>query len=55
MPACSKKIFLRQLKSPLQKIKPMKAVFDQNYVKRLNGTNVKTGTNKFEVGSTTDR
>src|SRR3712207_9487288 len=27
----------------------MKAVFDQNYVKRLNGTNVKEGANKFEL------
>src|SRR5213592_1257877 len=37
------KELLKQLKSPLQKIKPMKAVFDQAYVKRLSGTNVKTG------------
>src|SRR5213083_1555410 len=36
------KDLLKQLKTPLQKIKPMKAVFDQSYVKRLNGTNVKT-------------
>src|SRR5688572_5240048 len=43
------KDLLRQLKSPLQKIKPMKAVFDQNYVKRLNGTNVKTGDNKLKL------
>ena len=41
------KELLGQLKSPLQKIKPMKAVFDQSYVKRLNGTNVKTGANKL--------
>ena len=27
----------------------MKAVFDQNYVKRLSGTNVKTGANKFKL------
>ncbi len=27
----------------------MKAVFDQAYVKRLSGTNVKTGKNKFEL------
>ena len=39
----------KQLKEPLQKIKPMKAVFDQNYVKRLSGTNVKTGKNKLEL------
>src|SRR6201991_5291763 len=27
----------------------MKAVFDQNYVKRLSGTNVKSGKNKYEL------
>ena len=27
----------------------MKAVFDQNYVKKLSGTYVKTGTNKMEL------
>ena len=43
------KELLAQLKTPLSKIKPMKAVFDQNYVKRLNGTNVKEGANKFEL------
>ena len=43
------KELLAQLKPQLQKIKPMKAVFDQNYVKRLNGSNVKEGANKFEL------
>ncbi len=43
------KELLAQLKKPLQKIKPMSAVFDQHYVKRLNGTNVKTGANKYEL------
>ena len=43
------KELLLQLKSPLQKIKPMKAVFDQSYVKRLNGTNVKSGANKMAM------
>src|SRR5919106_739578 len=43
------KELLTQLKPQLQKIKPMKAVFDQQYVKRLNGTNVKVGKNKFEL------
>ena len=43
------KELLAQLKKPLSKIKPMKAVFDQTYVKRLSGTNVKTGKNKFEL------
>jgi myo-inositol-1-phosphate synthase len=43
------KELLSQLKTPLQKIRPMKAVFDQHYVKRLNGTNVKEGKNKFDL------
>jgi myo-inositol-1-phosphate synthase len=43
------KELLAQLKTPLQKIKPMSAVFDQYYVKRLNGVNVKTGANKMEL------
>ena len=43
------KDLLAQLKPALQKIKPMKAVFDQNYVKRLSGVNVKTGANKFKL------
>src|SRR6185295_19344963 len=43
------KDLLAQLKGPLQKIKPMKGVFDQNYVKRLNGVNVKKGKNKFDL------
>lgn len=33
---------LKKLKPSLQKIRPMKAVFDRNYVKRLDGPNVKT-------------
>src|SRR6478609_11481674 len=41
------KELLGQLKVPLRKIKPMKAVFDQTYVKRLSGENVKTGKNKY--------
>src|SRR4026207_1383956 len=43
------KELLAQLREPLRKLKPMKAVFDQTYVKRLSGTNVKTGKNKFEL------
>ena len=43
------KELLLQLKAPLQKIKPMKAVFDQSYVKRLSGSNVKTGANKYDL------
>jgi myo-inositol-1-phosphate synthase len=33
----------------LKSIKPMPAVFDQSYVKRLSGTNVKTGKNKRDL------
>lgn len=43
------KDLIAKLKKPLQKIKPMKAVFDQSYVKRLSGTNVKKGKNKLEL------
>ena len=43
------KDLLAKLKKQLQKIKPMKAVFDQTYVKRLSGTNVKSGKNKLEL------
>jgi myo-inositol-1-phosphate synthase len=43
------KELLGKLRKPLQKIKPMKAVFDQTYVKRLTGTNVKKGKNKLEL------
>src|SRR5438046_975060 len=40
---------LTKLKKQLQKIKPIKAVFDQSYVKRLSGTNVKSGKNNLEL------
>jgi myo-inositol-1-phosphate synthase len=40
---------LAKIKTPLQKIKPMKAVFDQSYVKRLHGENVKSGKNKLDL------
>jgi myo-inositol-1-phosphate synthase len=40
---------LERLKDPLSQIKPMKAVFDQHYVKRINGPNVKSGSNKMEL------
>ena len=43
------KELLGKLRKPLQKIKPMKAVFDQTYVKRLTGTNVKKGKNKLQL------
>jgi len=40
---------LRQLKPQLSKIKPMKAVFDKNYVKRLDGKHIKKGKNKMTL------
>ena len=43
------KELLVQLKPQLSKIRPMPAVFDQEYVKRLNGTHVKKGKNKMEL------
>ncbi len=43
------KELLTKLRKPLQKIKPMQAVFDQTYVKRLTGTNVKKGKNKLQL------
>ena len=33
----------------LESVKPMPAVFDKSYVKRLDGPNVKQGANKFEL------
>ena len=40
---------LEKLKPYLEKIKPMPAVFDQYYVKRLHGTHVKKGKNKRDL------
>ncbi|MEW6209278.1 MAG: inositol-3-phosphate synthase [Acidobacteriota bacterium] len=40
---------INQLKPELQSIRPMKAVFDQHYVKRLNGAHIKQGANKMEM------
>ena len=40
---------LTELKEPLSAIQPMKAVFDQNYVKRIHGPNIKTGSSKMEL------
>ena len=40
---------LQKLKPYLETIKPMPAVFDQHYVKRLNGTHVKKGKNKRDL------
>jgi myo-inositol-1-phosphate synthase len=40
---------LDQIKPELEAIKPMTAVFDQRYVKRLDGPNVKKGRNKKDL------
>ena len=40
---------LEKVKPRLQAIKPLSAVFDRQYVKRLNGRNVKKGRNKMEL------
>jgi len=40
---------IEPLKDYLESIKPMPAVFDQAYVKRLEGSNVKTGSNKRDL------
>lgn len=43
------KDLLAQISEPLSSLKPMPAVFEQNYVKRLNGNNIKQGANKMEL------
>ena len=40
---------LDQLKGELENIRPMKAIFDRRYVKRLDGTHVKKGDTKWEM------
>jgi myo-inositol-1-phosphate synthase len=40
---------LDKIKPELEGIKPMSAVFDQRYVKRLDGPNVKKGKNKMDL------
>jgi myo-inositol-1-phosphate synthase len=40
---------LEQVRGELEAIKPMAAVFDQRYVKRLDGPNVKKGKNKRDL------
>jgi len=42
---------LDQIKDELAMIKPMPAVFDQQYVKRLDGPNVKKGKNKKDLAN----
>jgi myo-inositol-1-phosphate synthase len=40
---------LERVKDPLSAIKPMKAVFDQDYVRKIEGPNVKQGNSKMEL------
>jgi myo-inositol-1-phosphate synthase len=42
------KSLLEQVKEPLKAIKPMKAVFNQEYVRRINGPNVKQAATNME-------
>jgi myo-inositol-1-phosphate synthase len=43
------KDLLDAIRPQLEAIRPMKAVFDQHYVKKLNGTHVKKAANKMEL------
>ena len=43
------KSLLEEIKPFLSTVRPMKAVFQQQYVKRLHGTHVKQGKNKMEL------
>ena len=45
------KDLLEQIRPELEAIKPMSAVFDQRYVKRLDGPNVKKGRNKKDLAN----
>ena len=40
---------LQSIKTELEAIKPMTAVFDKSYVENLDGTNVKTGATKYDL------
>jgi myo-inositol-1-phosphate synthase len=40
---------LEPIKEELQAIKPMRAVFDRNYVRKLDGSYVKSGTDKMDL------
>ncbi|MEE8583303.1 MAG: inositol-3-phosphate synthase [Acidobacteriota bacterium] len=43
------KDLLRQLEPELSAIRPMKAIFDKRYVKKLDGTHVKQGATKWDL------
>lgn len=42
---------LKKIKPQLESIKPMKAVFDNNYVKRLDGKHIKKGATKMDLAN----
>jgi len=44
-----RKEHLDPVREELEKIKPMPAVFDRNYVKKLDGTNKKNGATKYDL------
>ncbi len=44
-----KQDLLDQIKPELEALRPMKAVFDKRYVRKLNGTYVKTGSSKLDL------
>lgn len=44
-----RKEHLEPVRDELERIKPMPAVFDRNYVRKLDGPNKKTGANKYEL------
>jgi myo-inositol-1-phosphate synthase len=43
------KELLEQIKPELSKIVPMKAVFDKNFIKRIEGSHIKTGKTKMDL------
>ena len=43
------KELVEQLKEPLSKIRPMQAVFDKNFIKRIEGSHVKHGRTKMDL------
>ncbi|MGB9892836.1 MAG: inositol-3-phosphate synthase [Candidatus Saccharicenans sp.] len=44
-----RKEHLEPIREELEKIKPLPAVFDRNYVKKLDGPNKKSGSNKYDL------
>lgn len=44
-----RKEHLEPVREELERIRPMPAVFDRNYVKKLDGPNKKSGSNKYEL------